>query len=94
MKLYQSRMKSYTFYLQDRRESDYPTYLLGKKGFEFLDPFIPVRAENYSPEELKTILEYYRDRKWIREISPQGQRELELLSNKNPFELWSCCKPL
>ncbi|KAK1131331.1 hypothetical protein K0M31_017618 [Melipona bicolor] len=79
---------------KDRKDSDYPTYLLGKKGFELLDPFLPICVENYSLDEFKTILEYYKDRKWIKNISDKGQRELELLSNKNPYQLWALCKPL
>ncbi|CAD1478677.1 unnamed protein product, partial [Heterotrigona itama] len=79
---------------KDRKDSDYPTYLLGKKGFELLDPFLPICVENYSLDEFKTILEYYKDRKWIKNISDKGQRELELLSNKNPHQLWTLCKPL
>ncbi|XP_068970537.1 small ribosomal subunit protein mS29 isoform X1 [Bombus flavifrons] len=79
---------------KDKRDSDYPTYLLGKKGFEHLDPFLPICVDEYSVEELNTILKYYKDRKWIKNVSPQGQKELELLSNKNPLTLWTLCKPL
>ncbi|KOC64907.1 28S ribosomal protein S29, mitochondrial [Habropoda laboriosa] len=79
---------------KDRKESDYPIYLLGKEGFEYLDPYLPVCVENYSREEFKTIIEYYKDRKWIRNISPEAEKELELLSNKNPLELWQCSKPI
>ncbi|XP_006622472.1 28S ribosomal protein S29, mitochondrial isoform X1 [Apis dorsata] len=79
---------------KDRKDSDYPKYLLGKKGFEHLDPFLPIHVENYSKEEFKTILEYYKDRKWIRNISPLGIKELELLSNRHPVTLWRLCKPL
>ncbi|XP_053973455.1 28S ribosomal protein S29, mitochondrial [Hylaeus volcanicus] len=77
-----------------KRESEYPRYLLGKKGFEHVDPFVPVCVENYTSDEFNTIMEYYKDRKWIRNITANGQRELELLSNRNPLELWTRCKPL
>ncbi|XP_078048461.1 mitochondrial ribosomal protein S29 [Augochlora pura] len=77
-----------------RRESEYPRYLLGKEGFEHLDPFLPVSVENYTSDEFNVIMEYYKDRKWIRDISSKGQKELELLSNRNPLELWYRCKPL
>nr|XP_033321577.1 28S ribosomal protein S29, mitochondrial [Megalopta genalis] len=79
---------------KNRRESEYPRYLLGKEGFELLDPFIPVGVENYTYDEFNVIMEYYKDRKWIRDISSSGQKELELLSNRNPLELWFRCKPL
>ncbi|KZC07495.1 PREDICTED: 28S ribosomal protein S29, mitochondrial [Dufourea novaeangliae] len=76
------------------RESIYPKYLLGKEGFELLDPFLPISIENYTQDEFNTIIEYYKDRKWIREITPEGVKELELLSNRNPYDLWHYCKPL
>ncbi|CAK9819295.1 28S ribosomal protein S29, mitochondrial [Anthophora plagiata] len=79
---------------KEKKESIYPTYLLGKKGFEHLDPFLPICVENYSTEEFETILKYYQDRKWIREISSQGQKEWEILCNKNPREVWNFSKPL
>lgn len=79
---------------KEKKESIYPTYLLGKKGFEHLDPFLPICVENYSTEEFETILKYYQDRKWIREISSQAQKEWEMLCNKNPREIWNFSKPL
>lgn len=79
-------------YFQDRRDSDLPRYLLGKEGFEHLDPFIPVMTENYSLAEFDAMIEYYKERKWIRNITPNGQRELELISNKHPLSLLDQCK--
>ncbi|XP_003702346.1 mitochondrial ribosomal protein S29 [Megachile rotundata] len=79
---------------RDKRESFYPKYLLGKEGFEYLDPFLPIHTENYTSDEYKNILEYYEDRKWIRKFGPQGQREIELLTNKNPMDIWERCKSL
>ncbi|XP_076630233.1 mitochondrial ribosomal protein S29 isoform X1 [Colletes latitarsis] len=76
------------------RENEYPRYLLGKKGFEYLDPFIPVCVENYTPDEFNAIIEYYKHKKWIRDITVGGERELELLSNRNPLDLWKRCKSL
>ncbi|XP_076642066.1 mitochondrial ribosomal protein S29 isoform X2 [Halictus rubicundus] len=78
----------------NRRESEYPRYLLGKEGFELLDPFLPINVENYTYDEFNAMMEYYKDRKWVREISFDGQKELEALSNRNPQELWLRCKPL
>ncbi|KAL0103335.1 hypothetical protein PUN28_017545 [Cardiocondyla obscurior] len=77
---------------QERQDSDLPRYLLGKEGFEHLDPFIPVLVENYNDAEFDSIIEYYKDRKWIRNITPTGQKEIELLSNKNPLNLMEQCK--
>ncbi|XP_063995879.1 small ribosomal subunit protein mS29 [Diachasmimorpha longicaudata] len=69
------------------QESIYPRYLLGKEGFELLDPFLPVHVQNYTVDEFEAVMEYYKNRKWVREITVAGQRELELLSNRNPFKL-------
>lgn len=79
---------------RDRRESIYPKYLLDKKGFDYLDPFLPICTENYTLDEFKNILEYYEDRKWIQKYSPDGHREIELLTNKNPLDIWERCKSL
>ncbi|XP_011637308.1 28S ribosomal protein S29, mitochondrial [Pogonomyrmex barbatus] len=77
---------------KERRESYLPRYLLGKEGFEHLDPFIPILVDNYNVTEFDSIIEYYKDRKWIRNITPDGQRELELITNKNPAVLMDHCK--
>lgn len=53
-----------------------------------------MHVENYSVDEFKNILEYYEDRKWIRKFGSQGQREIELLTNKNPLDVWDRCKSL
>ena len=79
--------------LQERRESYLPRYLLSK-GFDHLDPFLPVAVENYTQDEFDTVIEYYKNRKWIRHITLEGQKELKLLSGSNPFKLMEYCKHL
>ncbi|XP_017765720.1 PREDICTED: 28S ribosomal protein S29, mitochondrial [Eufriesea mexicana] len=79
---------------KDRRDSDDPIYLLGKKGFELLDPFVPICVEKYSRDEFKVILQYYTNRNWIRDISPGAEKEIELLTNKNPVEIWRFCRSI
>ncbi|XP_015111965.1 28S ribosomal protein S29, mitochondrial [Diachasma alloeum] len=71
----------------EAQQSIYPRYLLGKEGFELLDPFLPVHVQNYTADEFEAVMEYYKNRKWVSDITPAGQRELELLSNRNPFKL-------
>jgi len=66
--------------------------LLGKEGFEYLDPFIPVLVDDYNITEFDSMIEYYKDRKWIRNITSSGQKELELITNKNPLNLMEQCK--
>ncbi|KAF7992588.1 hypothetical protein HCN44_004932 [Aphidius gifuensis] len=75
-------------------ESHYPHYLLGKEGFEHLDPFLPIQVNDYSNEEFENVMDYYRDRKWIRNVTENGQKELELVSNKNPYLLMKFTGPL
>ncbi|CAD6201223.1 GSCOCG00000028001-RA-CDS [Cotesia congregata] len=68
-------------------DSTYPRFLLGKLGFEHLDPFLPIEVPNYSEDEFDAAIEYLKDRMWIRNLTEAGKRELELLSNRNPYKL-------
>ncbi|XP_055585237.1 28S ribosomal protein S29, mitochondrial [Uranotaenia lowii] len=72
---------------EDRMESELPMYQLRREGFEHLDPFVPIRVDNYSEEEYHSCIQYYLNRKWIQTTEPGFDRELEFLSGKNPFKL-------
>ncbi|KAK7486797.1 hypothetical protein BaRGS_00021944 [Batillaria attramentaria] len=77
-----------------RREQTTPYYLLGKEGFEWLDPFVPVHVPDYTEKEAYSCIEYYLDRNWIQHEAAQteeGKKELIFLSNKNPFQLMRVC---
>ncbi|CRL04070.1 CLUMA_CG017183, isoform A [Clunio marinus] len=76
------------------RESDLPMYLLGREGFEHLDPFVPVRHEDYDDKEYESCIGYYVDRKWIQNVGPGFDKELKYLSNQNPYKLMDLCKSL
>lgn len=76
------------------RLSDLPRYLLGKEGFEHLDPFVPIRAMPYSDKELESCLSYYINRLWLQNTKPGFDKELKFLSNSNPFKLMELCKAL
>ncbi|XP_077293048.1 mitochondrial ribosomal protein S29 [Arctopsyche grandis] len=67
-------------------EGYYPRYLLGKEGFEHMDPFIPIEVENYSDKEYYSCMNYYRDRLWIRD-HPDAETELAFTTAKNPYNL-------
>ncbi|KAJ8934079.1 hypothetical protein NQ318_015501 [Aromia moschata] len=41
------------------------SYLLGKDGFDHLDPFVPILVPDYSSKELLSCMNYYRERKWV-----------------------------
>ncbi|XP_063698741.1 small ribosomal subunit protein mS29 [Culicoides brevitarsis] len=71
-----------------------PRILLGKKGFEHLDPFVPIEVKNYDDREYNSCIEYYLDRKWIQNASKGFDLELKHLSHKNPYELMRMCAPL
>lgn len=75
-------------------DSELPRYLLGKEGFEHLDPFIPVNVEGYDEKEFQTCIDYYVNRRWIQNQSEGFDKELKFLSGKNPFRLMRVCAPL
>jgi small subunit ribosomal protein S29 len=76
------------------RESDLPRYLLGKEGFEHLDPFVPVKMENYDDLQFHSCISYYVNRRWIQNTGQGFDRELKFLSNSNPFKLMELCNSL
>lgn len=76
------------------KQSPLPRFLLGKEGFEHLDPFIPVEIPRYDQKEYMNCVDYYCDRKWIQNTQPGFEGELEHLSNRNPYELMRLCAPL
>lgn len=76
----------------DHNDSELPRYLLGKEGFELLDPFVPIRVDDYSDEEYRNCISYYLDRQWLRaDMSAGFDDELRQLSNKNPYRLMKLC---
>jgi small subunit ribosomal protein S29 len=76
------------------RESHLPIYLLGREGFEHLDPFIPVKHENYDEKEYDSCISYYVNRRWIQNTGEGFDKELKFLSNKNPYKLMDLTKSL
>lgn len=79
---------------EERMESEYPRYLLGHDGFEHLDPFIPIKIDNYTEMEYNRCIEYYLNRKWIQNNSKGFDDELKFLSGKNPYKLMQLCASL
>ncbi|XP_050328504.1 28S ribosomal protein S29, mitochondrial [Bactrocera neohumeralis] len=75
-------------------ESYMPRYLLGKEGFEHLDPFVPVRVDNYSDKEFASCVQYYLDRNWIQKTPEGFDEQLKYLSNKNPYTLMQLTRSL
>ncbi|XP_062549219.1 small ribosomal subunit protein mS29 [Armigeres subalbatus] len=79
---------------EERMDSELPLYLLRREGFEHLDPFVPIRVDNYSEEEYYSCVQYYLDRKWIQSTEQGFDKELEFLSGRNPFKFMELCASL
>lgn len=77
----------------DHQESYLPRYLLYKKGFEHLDPFVPVQVGRYTEKEFLSCASYYRDRLWLRG-PPEIETELKFTSSYNPYNFMLQCAPL
>ncbi|XP_067131890.1 small ribosomal subunit protein mS29 [Centruroides vittatus] len=74
-----------------------PHALLGKEGFDCLDPFVPILVENYTEKEIDSCLDYYVDRMWIQNENGRGEtgrKELKFLSGYNPRSLQKICAPI
>lgn len=78
----------------ERLESHLPRFLLGKEGFEHLDPFVPIKSEPYDEKEFNSCIQYYVDRLWIQNTQNGFDKELKFLSNSNPYKLMDLCKAL
>lgn len=74
--------------------SELPRYLLNKEGFEHVDPFVPVRVDNYSELEFQRCIEYYLNRRWIQNSSAGFDEELKFISGMNPHNLMLKCSSL
>lgn len=75
-------------------DSYMPRYLLGHKGFEHLDPFVPIHIKGYNDKEFHSCIQYYLDRYWIQKTPEGFEDQLKFLSNKNPYELMRLTRSL
>ncbi|VDN10503.1 unnamed protein product [Dibothriocephalus latus] len=65
-------------------------YLLTKRGFETMDPFIPIHVGNYTPSELDAVLQFYAEHGWFTNpaaFTLEGRAEIVFLADSNPREL-------
>lgn len=76
------------------RQSNLPVYLLTRKGFEHLDPFVPIKHTQYDDKEYQNCISYYVDRRWIQNVGQGFDEELKHLSHRNPYKLMDLCKAL
>lgn len=85
---------SQTGALYTSKMSYLPQNLLGERGFDCMDPFIPVSVPNYSEKEFESCYLYYLDRQWLQHPqsrTEEGKKELIFLSNRNPWMLDRVC---
>uniref|UniRef100_A0A7G3AB76 Small ribosomal subunit protein mS29 n=1 Tax=Lutzomyia longipalpis TaxID=7200 RepID=A0A7G3AB76_LUTLO len=75
-------------------ENELPFNLLGREGFELLDPFVPIHVGDYTEKEYYSCIEYYLNRRWIQNRQDGYDEELKYLSAKNPFKLMQLCSSL
>nr|XP_011768051.1 28S ribosomal protein S29, mitochondrial isoform X1 [Macaca nemestrina] len=76
------------------RKAYLPQELLGKEGFDALDPFIPILVSNYNPKEFESCIQYYLENNWLQHekaATEEGKKELLFLSNANPSLLERHC---
>uniref|UniRef100_A0A8C0CEL3 Small ribosomal subunit protein mS29 n=1 Tax=Balaenoptera musculus TaxID=9771 RepID=A0A8C0CEL3_BALMU len=76
------------------RKAYLPQELLGKEGFDALDPFIPILVSNYNPKEFESCIHYYLENNWLQHEkahTEEGKKELLFLSNRNPGQLERLC---
>lgn len=76
------------------RQSHLPVYLMQRQGFEKLDPFVPIKHDNYDEKEYESIISYYVNRQWIQNSGEGFDSELKYLSNMNPYKLMDLTKSL
>ncbi|XP_069582035.1 small ribosomal subunit protein mS29 [Ranitomeya imitator] len=76
------------------KSSYLPQALLGKGGFDALDPFIPVLVDSYSEKEFESCYRYYTERRWLQHEkarTEEGKKEIIFLCNYNPREMEKLC---
>ncbi|XP_042750770.1 28S ribosomal protein S29, mitochondrial [Lagopus leucura] len=74
-----------------------PHELLGKEGFDALDPFVPILVPNYTEREFESCYQYYLHCRWLQHDKARtedGKEELRFLSGRNPWQLERLAAPL
>ncbi|KAL3318140.1 4-trimethylaminobutyraldehyde dehydrogenase [Cichlidogyrus casuarinus] len=74
------------------REEYNPGYLLTKEGFEYLDPFIPVKVNPITETELLAMMSFYSNNKWLTKpeaFTQEGLNQIRFISDGNMRELFS-----
>lgn len=72
--------------------SPLPIYQLGVEGFHHLHPFVPVHVPPMSEAEIRNLIAYYKERRWLQ--LQDGDDEIVFLSGGSPYKLMGLCNPL
>ena len=74
-------------------DDKHPYDLIGREGFDLLDPHVPIHVSLYNDKEIMNYLAYYIDRKWLvgRALTRGGQDEIIQLSCYNPRDFVEIC---
>ncbi|XP_054637781.1 28S ribosomal protein S29, mitochondrial [Dunckerocampus dactyliophorus] len=78
---------SYTGAVYPPKNAYLPQELLGERGFDNMDPFIPVSVPYYNDKEFESCYLYYMDRNWLqhpKSRTEEGKKELLFLTDRNP----------
>ncbi|KAM9805426.1 28S ribosomal protein S29, mitochondrial [Syngnathus typhle] len=71
-----------------------PQDLMGERGFDNMDPFIPVSVPCYSEKEFESCYLYYMDRNWLQHPmtrSEEGKKELIFMTDRIPSLMERIC---
>ena len=75
---------------KDWAETYFPRYLLGKEGWDAIDPFVPIKVEPFNNSEFHSILDYLVENNWIHHQAintVRGRKELAAVTGKNGYDL-------
>nr|XP_057939459.1 28S ribosomal protein S29, mitochondrial [Doryrhamphus excisus] len=78
---------SYTGAVYPPKNAYLPQELLGERGFDNMDPFIPVSVPYYDEKEFESCYLYYVDRNWLqhpKSRTEEGKKEVVFLTDRNP----------
>ncbi|CAK8692438.1 unnamed protein product [Clavelina lepadiformis] len=80
----------------DLVEGEHPYDLLGREGFDLLDPHILIHVQPYTDQEVLAQLAYYKDCKWLidRSLTAAGEAEIIQLCGNNPADITNYCAGL
>lgn len=73
---------------------DTPIELFTEKGFEDIDPFIPIETKLYTEAEARILHDYYKEKNWLvtdEARSDAGLKQMFYLSAFNPYYFERLC---